>query len=382
MKAVKESYKHFSKSYLFTEIEARVVKSGSLDLVSLGVGDVSLPLAPSVKNAIIEAVEEMGTRPIGYGPTDGYPFLKKALLETEYAPYNFTLEEISINDGISSAITTMTSLFPKDYKIGIIDPAYPAYQNAARLEEREITLLPCLEENGFIPQPPKEKLDIVYLCSPHNPTGTAMTKDDLQMWVDYARAHKAILFFDAAYHAFIQSPSVPTSIYACTGAKEVAIEFRSFSKSAGFTGLRLGYVVTPKELAISSFWRLRQDVYSNGFAYPVQKGALQALSPLGKEETRAQVESYLQGAKVLKETLEAKGFLVYGGEDIPFLWWKVGGDSWQAFDTLLHKYGLITVPGKGFGPSGEGFIRLSAFLSPAKLEKALSRLETVTQGVL
>lgn len=386
-KAVKESYRYFSKRYLFSEIEARVAKrdkSRYPDLINLGVGDISLPLVGAAKQALIQAAEEMAEKPIGYGPTDGYPFLKKAILESEYPFYNFQEDEIAITDGIGSSITTFASLFPEDYTIGIIDPAYPAYYDATRLDNRKkITFLPCLEENSFLPLPPQEKIDIVYLCSPHNPTGGTFSRAQLQAWIDWARKHNALIFFDAAYHAFIQNPGVPKTIYEIPGAKEVALEFRSFSKAAGFTGLRLGYLMLPKELSLSSFWRLRQDVYSNGFAYPVQKAACAVLSEEGKKECLSQIHIYLQGAKKMKELLLGKGFSVYGGENIPFLWWKINTkDSWQAFDILLSDYGIISAPGIGFGPSGEGYIRLSTFLSLDKQEKALTRLLTLKPGAL
>lgn len=387
MKPVKDSYRHFSKRYLFTEIETRIAsrnKGSFHDLINLGIGDISLPLIPTAKKAIVAAVEEMSERPIGYGPTDGYPFLKKGILEAEYPSHNFTEEEISITDGISSSITVIASLFPEEYTIGIIDPAYPAYHDASKLDHRkDITLLPCLEENRFLPLPPKKKVDIVYLCSPHNPTGSAFSRRELQVWIDWAREHNSLIFFDAAYHAFIQDKQVPKTIYEIEGAKEVALEFRSFSKASGFTGLRLGYLILPKETGLARFWRLRQDVYSNGFAYPIQKGALAVLSGKGLEESLAQIKIYLEGAKKIKDLLTTKGFSVYGGENIPFLWWKIDSkDSWGAFDLLLSSYGIISTPGVGFGPSGEGFIRLSTFLSREKQEKALLRLAHLEPGAV
>lgn len=362
----------FSKQYLFSEIERRKAELGNTgrEIVNLGIGDVAEPLGLYIQRAVIEAVEEMGRRPIGYGPGCGYLFLKEKILEVEYRKYGFSTTEIFITEGINPGLCYVSDLFDQDLRVGMQDPTYPLYYDLSLLSGREeITKLPCLEENHFIPKPPTEPLDLIYLCSPNNPTGTAMTRRDLKEWVDYARKHGAILLFDAAYESFIQSKDVPRSIYEIEGAKEVALEFRSFSKSHGCTGLRIGYLVLPKETGLVEHFHLRQDIKTNGIAYPMQKAAMAAL------DCKADVHHYLEHAKELKSILAKKGFTCYGGVDSPYIWWKIPtDDSWGYFDFLLKKFHLITIPGRGFGEAGEGFIRLSCFLNRENALKAMERL--------
>lgn len=370
-----------SKKYLFSEIEKRAAelleKKPNADVVNLGIGDVALPLTPLVQKALAEGVEEMRKKPIGYGPGSGYSFLKQKILDVEYQKYGFGLKEIFITDGINPGICYISDLFDRDSRVGIQDPTYPLYHDLAVLLGMEkITRLPCLEKNNFIPKPPTVPLDLIYLCSPNNPTGTAMTRKDLKEWVDYAKQHKAILIFDAAYDAFIRSKDVPSSIYEIEGAKEVAIEFRSFSKTAGFTGLRLGYLILPKETGLLEYFHLRQDIKTNGVSYPVQRAGLAALSKEGRTEAMEQVNHYLRSAKEIKSLLEKRGFTCYGGVDSPYIWWKITDrDSWSFFDHLLNKFHIISIPGKGFGECGEGFVRLSCFINQETTQKALERLK-------
>lgn len=379
MALVNPNFLQFPKRYLFSTIEEKVLelrkKEANADILNLGVGDVALPLAQAIAEALKDAAEEMKKTVYGYGPSAGYLFLREKLLETEYAGQNFSSDEIFISEGIVRDICDIQELFHEDATVGIIDPTYPAYFDTSTLAGRCTYRIPCLEKNGFIPLPPDHAIDFVYLCSPNNPTGIAMTRSHLKMWIDWARKHQSILLFDAAYEAFITSEDVPKTIYEIEGAKEVAIEFRSFSKAAGFTGLRLGYTIIPKELPFNALWKLRQDIKTNGVSYPIQRAGMQALCDPGKKEAAAQVALYASHAKKLKHHIESLGFTCYGGKDSPYIWWKINSpDSWHFFDHLLNKLHLITIPGRGFGLSGEGFIRVSSFITETTLEKTLHRL--------
>lgn len=379
---------NLKESYLFSLIEEKVAvfkkNHPNSNVISLGVGDIAFPLAPVIGRGISEACLEMTQKPHGYSPATGLPFLIEKLFETEYKSYGISLDEICISEGINRDICDLGNLISVDQKVGIMDPTYPVYlKNSILSGKSNITLLPCREENGFVPLPPSEHLDVVYLCSPCNPTGIAMNRLALQKWVDYALREKAILLFDAAYAAFIRSSDVPKSIYEIEGAREVAIELRSFSKTAGFTGLRLGYTIVPKELFLYDgntrynflhFWKMHQDIKTNGISYPIQKGGFAALSQEGKKETKAQIDSYLDSAKKIKETLEHLGYTCYGGVDSPYIWCKLKGQtSWEAFDAFLTNYQIVTIPGVGFGKEGEGFIRLSSFLTTAVTQAVVDR---------
>jgi LL-diaminopimelate aminotransferase len=380
-------FKKLKREYVFPIIERKLAevreKHPRLSIVNLGVGDVALPLVPHVAEAICKATQEMTTRSgmRGYGPSEGYSFLREAISQKCYPSDNISPEEIFISDGTNGDATNIQELFSAKCKIGIPDPTYPAYLDTAIIGGRlsKVVLLPCTEETGFSPVPPQEHLDIVYLCSPNNPTGVAMTRTQLKTWVDYARRENAVLLLDNAYEAFVTSPDVPRSIYEIEGAKEVAIEFRSFSKSAGFTGLRCAYTVVPKALQqgkLHAMWMKRQSIKFNGVSYPIQKGAEAALSLQGLKETKAQVQQYLEQGKVLNSGLGNLGFSCVGGHDAPYVWWKVpaGKTSWEFFDEILEKCHLISIPGRGFGRYGEGYIRLSTFTTAEQAQLALERL--------
>ncbi len=388
-------FKQLKREYIFPVIEQKLseLKSGHPDItvLNLGIGDVALPLAPSIAKAIVKAVEEMTTESErrGYGPHNGYAFLREAIVNNEFSHLGFTPEEIFVSDGANSDTVNILDLFSLSSVVGINDPTYPAYLDATILSGRKkILLFPCLPENRFAPKPPKEHCDLIYLCSPSNPTGVAMTRSELQEWIDYALKERALLLLDNAYESFITSPEVPRSIFELPGAKECSIEFRSFSKTAGFTGLRCAYAILPKAvkaqlgrkfISLHPYWDRRQATKFNGVAYPIQRGAEAIYTKDGREETRAQIALYLTQAKRLKEGLERLGFTCYGGTDAPYIWWKTpeGQSSWEFFDLLLKKCHVISIPGRGFGVHGEGYVRLSAFTTPDQTTLALERFNTL-----
>jgi LL-diaminopimelate aminotransferase len=377
-------FQELRQEYIFPIIEKKLeALQHRKSILNLGIGDVALPLVPSIAKAICDATQEMTTESgmRGYGPSDGYLFLKQAISKTVYQDV-IAPDEIFISEGTNNDATNLLELFSSNCSIGIPDPTYPAYLNSAIIFGRKnhITHLPCTEETGFVPMPPKQHLDIIYLCTPSNPTGVAMNRSQLKTWIDYAKQEKSLLIIDNAYEAFVRSPDVPRSIFEIEGAKDVAVELRSFSKSAGFTGLRCAYAAISKNILncqLHTLWQKRQSIKSNGIPYIIQKGAEAALSPQGLIETQFQIEHYLTQAKILREGLKKFGFSYVGGIDAPYIWWKVpdGKTSWEFFDTLLEKCHLISIPGCGFGTYGEGFIRLSAFTSHAEL--ALERLCTL-----
>ncbi len=379
-------FKKLKREYIFPIIEKKLdeLKKNvpSEAIINLGIGDVALPLAPSISEALCQASQEMGTEAgmKGYGPTEGYLFLRQTISQVCYPQEAIDPDEIFISEGTSSDATNIQELFSSRCQIGIPSPTYPAYLDTALLAGRgsKITLLPCTEKSRFVPEVPKKHLDLIYLCTPSNPTGVAMNRSELKGWIDYAREEKSLLLIDNAYEAFVSSADVPRSIYEIEGAKEVAIELRSFSKSAGFTGVRCAYAVIPKQLLqgqIHALWTKRQSIKSNGVSYIIQRGAEAALSSRGLQETQKQIRHYLSQGKILREGLQKRGFDCVGGIDAPYIWWKVphGQTSWQFFDTLLQQCHLISIPGSGFGSHGEGFVRLSAFTSQAEL--ALESLE-------
>ncbi|HEV3269878.1 MAG TPA: LL-diaminopimelate aminotransferase [Candidatus Rhabdochlamydia sp.] len=392
MAAINSCFQRLKRTYIFSLIEEKIdalhKKISSDQLINLSIGDIALPLVPSAAQAMSQAVLEMGTSSglKGYGPSNGYLFLREAIANTHFASLQITPDEIFISDGINTDITNILDLFSLSCSVGIPDPTYPAYLDATILSGRtKIITLPCLETHQFHPHPPTKACDLIYLCSPNNPTGVAMNRALLTTWVDYALKHKAIIFFDHAYEAFISSVDVPHSIFEIPGAKECAIEFRSFSKSAGFTGLRCSYTILPKdlkaryedqELSLHTLWHRRQAAKSNGVAYPIQKGALATLLPQGQSEIKTQIHSYLAQAKALKQGLTQLGLNCYGGIDSPYIWVKTpeGKTSWEFFDELLMKCHLISIPGIGFGKYGEGFVRFSAFTTPEKIDLALKRI--------
>jgi LL-diaminopimelate aminotransferase len=388
MAAINSHFQKLTSHYLFPRIEkeAALLKEKKPDalLINLGIGDVTLPLAPSVVSALTDAAQEMGSSVKGYGPSQGYLFLRDLIKENEYKDLSISSDEIFVSDGAKCDISTIPEIFSPNCKVAIANPAYPVYVDTSVMAGREILYLPCTEETGFLPRPPREHVDLVYLCSPSNPTGAALSRKDLKAWVEYARKEKALLLFDAAYSSFITSDA-PQSIYEIEGAEEVAIEFKSFSKNAGFTGLRCSFYVFPKTLhlqkeALYALWKRRNDTKFGGVSYLIQKGAAAVYSPQGKKEIAEQIATYKRRTKLFRDGLKNLGFTVYGGTDAPFVWCKApnGFSSWQFFDTLLHNAHIICVPGSGFGECGEGFVRFSCFTDEKTLQEALNRIQRHT----
>lgn len=383
-------FSHLQSPYIFSLIEEKVAalkKDLPLkEILNFGIGDVALALAPTIARAIAEAAYEM-TQPEGihgYGPSSGYSFLKQVIWEHDLRPLHMDRDAIFISEGINRDIVDILDIIAPHTVVGITSPTYPAYAAAALLRGHPVIELPCYEEYQFAPQTPPVPCHLIYLCSPNNPTGLALTRSELTAWVQYAQEHHSILLFDAAYEAFISSPDIPRSIFEIEGSQECAVEFRSFSKSAGFTGLRCGYTLIPptvkirlagKSVSLHSLWNKRQATKSNGVSYPIQRGAEAVYSPEGKKETRSQVQLYLDQAAQLKQGLAKLGLTCYGGIDSPYLWIKTpqGKSSWDFFEEILKSYQILTIPGAGFGPLGEGFVRLSAFTTPEKTELALTR---------
>jgi LL-diaminopimelate aminotransferase len=384
MAKLNSHYKKLRREYIFPIIEKKLEELHTkADIINLGIGDISLPLAPTIGAAIARAVGEMTTPKgkRGYGPSEGYLFLREAIVKNQYAHLGITADEIFISDGANTDTANIQELFSSSNRIGIADPTYPVYldTNIMAGRSKKIILLPCTEKNRFCPVPPEEHCDIVYLCTPNNPTGVAMTFSELKAWVDYARRENAVLLIDNAYEAFTTSPDVPKTIFEVEGAKEVAIEFRSFSKTAGFTGLRCAYTVLPKAVhggKIYPLWHRRQSTKSNGVAYPIQRGAEAVFSPQGQAETKEQINSYLTAAKILREGLLKLGYSCVGGTDAPYIWWKTpeGLSSWEFFDHLLKTYHILSIPGKGFGEHGEGYVRLSTFTTPEIATRTIEKL--------
>ncbi len=365
-------FEDLKSPYIFPIIDQKVAElqkdHPNQRLLNLGVGDVGLPLAPVIAAAIKEAVDEMTQEKRGYGPCEGYPFLRKAIHEAEYKMWGIEEEEIFISSGTNPDAFAIQELLSPDATVAVADPTYPVYRDATILRGRKLLYIPALESAGFRVRPPKERADLVYICTPANPTGVALTRDDLTEWVEWAQKNQALLVIDNVYNAFASSEDIPPSIYAIEGAREGAIELRSFSKTAGFTGLRCSYNVVPKTLHIPnlhSYWTKWVNISTNGINYPIQKGALASLTPEGKEATTRQVATYMESAKILREALQSQGQTVYGGFDAPYLFWKAPDSmsSWEFFDHLLEHHRLLTIPGSGFGRQGEGFVRLSAFIS-------------------
>ncbi|MBS3903984.1 MAG: LL-diaminopimelate aminotransferase [Simkania sp.] len=389
MPKINPSYSLLKTPYIFPIIEEKLALLETLGLkesvINLGIGDVALPLAPAIAEAICSATREM-THPSGkkgYGPSEGYFFLRETICNHEYASFGFSPEEIFISDGTNSDTANIQELFATDCKVAITNPTYPVYlaSNVMAGRNEHILFLPCLADNGFHPQPPEGPCDLIFLCSPSNPTGTAMDHALLKRWVDYAIEKDAVIVFDNAYAAFIRSPNIPLSIYEIEGAHKVAIECRSFSKAAGFTGLRCAYTVVPKTLphGLHTMWRRRQSTKSNGVAYPIQRGAEATFSKEGYTQVKAQVDIYLESGKILREALHRNHQTFYGGIDAPYIWWKTPNEmnSWQFFDHLLDSCRIIGIPGLGFGSAGEGYLRLSTFTVPAEAQEAAVRLASL-----
>jgi LL-diaminopimelate aminotransferase len=404
MPRINDHYLKLKAGYLFPEIGRRVKAFSDAHpqakVIRLGIGDVTEPLPPACIEAMHKAVEEMAHRHTfhGYGPEQGYDFLRNAIAEHDYQSRGVDVshDEIFISDGSKCDTGNILDIFAADNRIAVQDPVYPVYVDTnvmaghtgpadAQGRFAKLVYLPCTAENNFTPDLPREKVDVIYLCYPNNPTGTVATRDTLAKWVHYARANDAVIFYDAAYEAYITDPDIPHSIFEIAGAKEVAIEFRSFSKNAGFTGTRCAFTVVPKQVSgttssgerkeIHPLWMRRHTTKFNGVSYIVQRGAEAVYSADGQQQCRQLVDFYLTNAQLLREGLQKVGISVYGGVNAPYIWLKTpGGEkSWDFFDRLLQKAHLVGTPGSGFGASGEGYFRLSAFNSRANIEEAVER---------
>lgn len=402
MVKINENYLKLQDSYLFSTIAKKVAdfqeKHPDKKVIKLGIGDVTLPVIPAVIKAMHQAVEEMGEKESfrGYGPEQGYDFLREKILEWDYKKRGISVEkeEIFVSDGAKCDTGNFQELFDINNTIAITDPVYPVYLDSNVMAGRtgnfneetqkfdKVVYMPVTKENNFIPELPKEKVDLIYLCLPNNPTGTVLSKEELKKWVDYAKANKALILFDAAYEAFIVEENVPHSIYEIEGAKEVAIEFKSFSKTAGFTGIRCAYTVVPKEIQIegvslNSLWNRRQCTKFNGVPYITQRGAEAIYTEEGQKQIKENIEYYRENARIIREGLEKAGYTVYGGINAPYIWLKVpdGLTSWEFFDKLLEEKNIVGTPGSGFGPSGEGYFRLTAFGSRESTIEAMERIK-------
>ena len=399
---INENYLKLQGSYLFSAIDKKVrafmEENPYKKVIRLGIGDVTQPLAPAILKALREAVDEMGEKETfhGYGPDLGYEFLRKAILENDYKKRGCDIEidEIFVSDGAKCDAGNIQEIFSIENTIGVCDPVYPVYIDSNVMAGRtgiydkdketwsQVIYMPCTMENHFIPELPKKAPDIIYLCFPNNPTGTTLTKDQLQRWVDYGNREGAVILYDAAYEAYISQEDVPHSIYECQGAKTCAIELKSFSKNAGFTGTRLGYTVVPKELkcgevSLNTLWARRHGTKYNGAPYIVQRAGEAVYSKEGKEELKAQIASYMKNAAYISKGLKEAGYEVFGGVNAPYIWLKTPGKmtSWEFFDYLLKEAGVVGTPGAGFGPSGEGYFRLTAFGSYENTVEAMERIQ-------
>ena len=405
MALVNEHFLKLQSNYLFSDIAKKVnsfkITHPKQKIIRMGIGDVTQPLAPAVIEAMHKAVDEMASKETfhGYGPEQGYPFLIDAIIKNDYESIGVSLEpsEVFISDGAKSDCGNIGDLLRHDNSIGVTDPVYPVYIDSNVMSGRtgtwengiwsDVVYIPCTAENQFVPELPSRRVDIIYLCYPNNPTGTTLTKEELKKWVNYALANDAIIMYDSAYEAYIQDPTIPHSIYEIKGAKKVAIEFRSFSKTAGFTGVRCGYTVVPKEVSattlkgervfLNKLWHRRQCTKFNGTSYITQRGAEAVYSPEGKKQIRQTINYYMNNAKLMKEGLEACGLQVYGGTNAPYLWVKTpdGLSSWKFFEKLLYEVFIVSTPGVGFGPSGEGYLRLTAFGDHDDTIEAIQRIK-------
>ena len=405
MARINDHYRKLAAGYLFPDIGRRVVAfqqaNPKADVIRLGIGDVVLPLPASVRQAMHDAIDEMAVASSfkGYGPERGYDFLREAIAKHDFGDRGVSIhpDEIFVSDGSKCDSGNIQEIFAEDATIAIPDPVYPVYVDTNVMAGRTgiagpdgrysgIEYLPCTEDTGFLPALPKRPVDLVYLCSPNNPTGAVASKADLERFVDWARANDAILLFDAAYERFITDPSLPRSIYEVPGARECAIEFRSYSKTAGFTGIRCAYVVVPNELkgrdakgepvSVANLWNRRTSTKFNGVSYPVQRGAEAIYGETGRKEVQANIDYYMANAAIIRAGLGKAGFQTFGGVNAPYVWMKApkGLDSWQFFDALLSQANVVGTPGSGFGSCGEGYLRLSAFGFRAKVEEAVGRI--------
>ncbi|MGC9517413.1 MAG: LL-diaminopimelate aminotransferase [Methanomicrobiales archaeon] len=406
---INENYHLLKSSYIFAEINQRVEKfqndNPDVDVIRMGIGDVTRPLPQAVIKEFHKAVDEMADPETfhGYGPEQGYSFLINDIIENDFLPRGIELseDEVFISDGAKCDTGNIQEIFGLDNIVAVTDPVYPVYVETNVMAGRtgpmgedgryeNLVYLPCTADNDFVPELPSQKVDLIYLCFPNNPTGTTLNKDQLAEWVNYARANKAIILFDAAYEAYITQDDIPHSIYEIDGAKEVAIEFRSFSKNAGFTGTRCAYTVVPKEVkgydengnpqSLNPLWNRRQTTKFNGVSYPVQKAAGAVYTSEGQMQIEESVSYYMKNASIIRESLVEMGLNVYGGINSPYIWIKTpeGMDSWQFFDLLLEKAHVVGTPGVGFGPSGEGYLRITAFNTLENTKKAMDRISNLS----
>lgn len=400
MAFVNENYLKLEGNYLFAEIGKRVASfrknNPNCNIISLGIGDVTRPLVPQVVKNLHKACDDMANSSTfrGYSPEAGYPFLIDAIVKNDYQKKGIDIhsDEIFISDGAKSDTGNFQELLSLDSSIAVTDPVYPVYVDSNIMAGRfdKITYLPCTKENNFAPSLPPNPVDLIYLCLPNNPTGTTLTYNQLKVWVQYALDNNSIILFDAAYEAFIQEDNIPHSIYEIDGARKCAIEFKSFSKTAGFTGVRCAYTVVPKEVvaytrsnekvSLNSLWSRRQATKFNGVSYISQMAALATYTPEGQQEIRNVISYYLENAKLIRDALVRKGFTVYGGINSPYIWLATPNnmDSWDFFDLLLTKINIIGTPGVGFGPSGAGYLRLTSFASRENTLEAIKRFETLS----
>lgn len=405
---VNEHFLKLKAGYLFPEISRRVAAFSQANpdaqIIKLGIGDVTEPLAPAVVEAMHKAVDEMATHAglHGYGPEQGYAFLREVIAENDFKARGAEIapDELFISDGAKCDTGNMQEIFGLDNVVAVTDPVYPVYVDTNVMAGRtggndgkgrygKIVYMPCTAENNFVPELPAESVDMIYLCYPNNPTGAVATKEQLKTWIDYAIENKAVILYDAAYEAFIRDDSIPHSIYEIDGARQVAIEFRSFSKTAGFTGVRCAFTVVPGELAaytkdgkavaLHPLWNRRHCTKFNGVSYITQKGAAAVYTPEGKKQVRQTIDLYMANADIMRKALTEDGFQVFGGEHAPYIWLKTpeGTDSWTFFDTLLKKANVVGTPGAGFGAAGEGYLRLSAFNNPDNVQEAMERIAKI-----
>lgn len=405
MATVNENFLKLSQNYLFSDIAKKVSKfvteNPEANIIRLGIGDVTRPLAPAVIEEMHKAVDEMACKETfrGYGPEQGYEFLQKAIIDNDLAPRGVTFDpdEIFISDGAKSDTGNIGDILAEGNVICVTDPIYPVYIDSNVMAGRageliggmwsDIVYLPCNDENNFVPELPTKHVDVVYLCYPNNPTGTVISRSELKKWVDYALANDVLIMYDAAYEAYIQDEDIPHSIYEIEGAKKCAIEFHSYSKTAGFTGVRCGYTIIPKELmavsaggekvSLNHLWNRRQCTKFNGTSYVTQRGAEAIYTDEGKKQIKETIAYYMENAKIMREAFTELGMKFFGGKNAPYIWLKTPGNmtSWEFFDEMLHKINVVGTPGVGFGPSGEGFFRFTAFGSKEDCTEAMRRLK-------
>ena len=404
MAVINENYLKLAGSYLFRETAHRTAAykeaHPTAEVISLGIGDVTQPLPAACIEAMHKAVDEMASPDTfrGYGPEQGYSFLIDAIIENNYKHYGIEPDEIFVSDGAKSDCGNIQEIFATNNRIAITDPVYPVYLDTNVMAGRTgllqpdgryagVTYLPCTAENGFVPALPESPVELIYLCCPNNPTGTTLTREQLKVWVEYAQKHDAIILFDAAYSAYISEPDVPRTIFEIPGAREVAIEFRSFSKTAGFTGTRCGYIVLPKTVvgktasgerkALNPLWNRRHTTKFNGTAYIIQRGAAAIFTPEGKKQVQSAIDYYMENARIIREGITSIGITCFGGVNSPYIWLQTPNNmpSWDFFDKLLKEVNIVGTPGAGFGPCGEGYFRLTAFGNREKTIEAVDRIK-------